>query len=97
MLSSSTFSILAPNPFSSVPATFLDVFFVITSTVIKFVNPRAADVLFSVEVITKNTSRKVAGTLLNGVGARIVKVDDYSKIGRAMSREQVLIYYTIGI
>lgn len=34
--------------------------------------------LMTVEVITKNTSRKVAGTLLNGLGARIVKVDDYS-------------------
>src|SRR5699024_10450376 len=34
--------------------------------------------LMTVEVITKNTSRKVAGTLLNGLDARIVKVDDYS-------------------
>src|SRR5699024_5040390 len=34
--------------------------------------------LMTVEVITKNTSRKVAGTLLNGLGDRIVKVDDYS-------------------
>ena len=34
--------------------------------------------LITVEVITKNTTKKIAGTLLNGLGARIVKVDGYS-------------------
>src|SRR5690625_667895 len=34
--------------------------------------------LITVEVITKSTKRRVSGTLLNGLGARIVKVDDYS-------------------
>lgn len=33
--------------------------------------------LISVEVITKNATHKTAGTLLNGQGARIVKVDDF--------------------
>ncbi|MBO1002378.1 phosphoglycerate dehydrogenase [Pseudogracilibacillus auburnensis] len=34
--------------------------------------------LITVEIITKSTKRRVSGTLLNGLGARIVKVDDYS-------------------
>lgn len=34
--------------------------------------------LITVEVITKSGTRKVSGTLLNGLGARIVKVDGYS-------------------
>ncbi|WP_156289763.1 phosphoglycerate dehydrogenase [Oceanobacillus salinisoli] len=34
--------------------------------------------LVSVEMKTKSKVRKVAGTLLNGLGARIVKVDNYS-------------------
>ena len=34
--------------------------------------------LLTVEVRTENGVRRVAGTLLNGLGARIVKVDDYS-------------------
>lgn len=34
--------------------------------------------LITVEIVTKNGTRRVAGTLLNGLGARIVKVDDYS-------------------
>lgn len=33
--------------------------------------------LLSVEIKTANSTRQVAGTLLNGLGARIVKVDDY--------------------
>lgn len=33
--------------------------------------------LITVEIKTANSVRKVAGTLLNGQGARIVKVDDY--------------------
>lgn len=43
-----------------------------TSTTKGFTN------LLTVEMKTKNTTRKVAGTLLNGLGSRIVKVDDYS-------------------
>jgi len=34
--------------------------------------------LITVEIETKSTTRKVSGTLLNGLGARIVKIDDYS-------------------
>ncbi|WP_053217737.1 phosphoglycerate dehydrogenase [Virgibacillus senegalensis] len=34
--------------------------------------------LLTVEVTTKSGTRKVSGTLLNGLGARIVKVDNYS-------------------
>ncbi|MET3699031.1 D-3-phosphoglycerate dehydrogenase [Bacillus oleivorans] len=34
--------------------------------------------LLTVEIKTKTGLKKVAGTLLNGLGARIVKVDDYS-------------------
>lgn len=34
--------------------------------------------LMTVEIITKTSKRRVSGTLLNGLGARIVKVDDYS-------------------
>src|SRR5699024_5347511 len=34
--------------------------------------------LITVEIMTKNTTRRVSGTLLNGLGARIVKVDGYS-------------------
>lgn len=34
--------------------------------------------LITVEIITKTTKRRVSGTLLNGLGSRIVKVDDYS-------------------
>lgn len=34
--------------------------------------------LLTVEVKTKSSSRKVSGTLLNGLGSRIVKVDDYN-------------------
>jgi D-3-phosphoglycerate dehydrogenase len=34
--------------------------------------------LITVEVTTKSGNRRVAGTLLNGLGARIVKVDNYS-------------------
>src|SRR5699024_3033951 len=34
--------------------------------------------LMTVEIVTKNATRRVAGTLLNGLGSRIVKVDDYS-------------------
>src|SRR5699024_7024811 len=34
--------------------------------------------LMTVEIVTKNTTRRVSGTLLNGLGARIVKVDGYS-------------------
>ncbi|WP_085991242.1 phosphoglycerate dehydrogenase [Oceanobacillus senegalensis] len=34
--------------------------------------------LITVEMKTKSQIRKVAGTLLNGLGARIVKVDEYS-------------------
>lgn len=34
--------------------------------------------LITVEMVTKSTRRRVAGTLLNGLGPRIVKVDDYS-------------------
>ncbi|GAA0320128.1 phosphoglycerate dehydrogenase [Bacillus carboniphilus] len=34
--------------------------------------------LLTVEIKTKSGARKVAGTLLSGLGARIVKVDDYS-------------------
>jgi len=34
--------------------------------------------LITVEVTSKNTRRKVAGTLLNGFGPRLVKVDEYS-------------------
>lgn len=33
--------------------------------------------LITVEIVTKRGIRKVAGTLLNGLGPRIVKVDDY--------------------
>ncbi|WP_313235380.1 phosphoglycerate dehydrogenase [Sporosarcina ureae] len=33
--------------------------------------------LITVEIVTEKGVRKVAGTLLNGLGARIVKVDDY--------------------
>lgn len=33
--------------------------------------------LISVEIITSNSTHRIAGTLLNGLGARIVKVDDY--------------------
>ena len=34
--------------------------------------------LITVEIVTKSTKRRVAGTLLNGLGSRIVKIDDYS-------------------
>lgn len=34
--------------------------------------------LISVEIRTKSIARRVSGTLLNGLGPRIVKVDDYS-------------------
>lgn len=34
--------------------------------------------LITVEIITKNMRRRVSGTLLNGLGPRIVKVDGYS-------------------
>src|SRR5699024_3266239 len=34
--------------------------------------------LMTVEISAKDGTRKVSGTLLNGLGARIVKVDDYS-------------------
>ncbi len=34
--------------------------------------------LITVEIITKSKKQRVSGTLLNGLGARIVKVDDYS-------------------
>ena len=34
--------------------------------------------LMTVEISSKDGTRKVSGTLLNGLGARIVKVDDYS-------------------
>lgn len=34
--------------------------------------------LMTVEISTKNTTHRVAGTLLNGLGSRIVKVDSYS-------------------
>ncbi len=34
--------------------------------------------LITVEIVDKNGKKRVAGTLLNGLGARIVKVDDYS-------------------
>lgn len=34
--------------------------------------------LITVEITDKNGKKRVAGTLLNGLGARIVKVDDYS-------------------
>ena len=34
--------------------------------------------LMSVEIVTKNESYRVAGTLLNGLGARIVKINEYS-------------------
>jgi len=34
--------------------------------------------LMTVEIITEVGTRKVSGTLLNGLGSRIVKVDDYS-------------------
>ena len=34
--------------------------------------------LLTVEIKTKTTSRSVVGTLLNGLGARIMKVDNYS-------------------
>lgn len=34
--------------------------------------------LMTVEIVTKTTKRQVSGTLLNGLGARIVKVDGYS-------------------
>lgn len=34
--------------------------------------------LLTVEIKTKTTTRQVVGTLLNGLGARIVKVDNYS-------------------
>ena len=34
--------------------------------------------LITVEIVTKSTTRRVAGTLLNGLGARIVKIDEYS-------------------
>lgn len=34
--------------------------------------------LITVEITTKSTTRKVSGTLLNGLGPRIVKIDDYS-------------------
>ncbi|MEN1968435.1 phosphoglycerate dehydrogenase [Lentibacillus sp. N15] len=43
-----------------------------TSTTKGFTN------LLTVEIKTKSGTRKVAGTLLNGLGARIVKVDNYS-------------------
>ncbi|MGM8212501.1 phosphoglycerate dehydrogenase [Virgibacillus sp. W0430] len=43
-----------------------------TSTTKGFTN------LLTVEMKTKNTARKVSGTLLNGLGSRIVKVDEYS-------------------
>lgn len=43
-----------------------------TSTTKGFTN------LLTVEMKTKNATRKVSGTLLNGLGARIVKVDEYS-------------------
>jgi len=33
--------------------------------------------LISVEIVTSNSTHRIAGTLLNGLGARIVKVDDY--------------------
>ena len=34
--------------------------------------------LMTVEILTKSGKRRVSGTLLNGLGARIVKIDDYS-------------------
>lgn len=34
--------------------------------------------LMTVEIVTKDSTRRVSGTLLNGLGSRIVKVDDYS-------------------
>lgn len=34
--------------------------------------------LITVEISSKNETRRISGTLLNGLGARIVKVDDYS-------------------
>lgn len=34
--------------------------------------------LMTVEIVTKTTTRKVSGTLLNGLGGRIVRVDNYS-------------------
>jgi len=34
--------------------------------------------LITVEIVTENGRRRVAGTLLNGLGSRIVKVDEYS-------------------
>lgn len=34
--------------------------------------------LMTVEIVTKSATRSVSGTLLNGLGGRIVKVDDYS-------------------
>lgn len=34
--------------------------------------------LITVEIVTKESTYRVAGTLLNGLGARIVKVNDYS-------------------
>lgn len=34
--------------------------------------------LMTVEILTNSEKRRVSGTLLNGLGARIVKVDDYS-------------------
>ncbi len=34
--------------------------------------------LMTVEFVTKSGTRRVSGTLLNGLGSRIVKVDDYS-------------------
>lgn len=43
-----------------------------TSTTKGFTN------LLTVEIQTKSGTRQVAGTLLNGLGARIVKVDNYS-------------------
>src|SRR5699024_12526078 len=42
-----------------------------TSTTKGFTN------LLTVEIETPSEKRKVSGTLLNGLGARIVKVDDY--------------------
>ncbi|NAO99885.1 phosphoglycerate dehydrogenase [Halomonas sp. MG34] len=43
-----------------------------TSTTKGFTN------LLTVEIVTKSEKRRVAGTLLNGLGPRIVMVDDYS-------------------
>ncbi|HLR64746.1 MAG TPA: phosphoglycerate dehydrogenase [Pseudogracilibacillus sp.] len=34
--------------------------------------------LMTVEIVTKHTKRRVSGTLLNGLGGRIVRVDEYS-------------------